>query len=283
MKKKYFNSYDNEKIPYLEYENNNKKKVLILHNVLEHIYRYDEFAKFLNENGVDVYIIEYREHGELLINNVANFGPEGLTGVLKDIKLFIKHKFSNIDYNDLIILSQGYGSIINLYLLENIPLRNSILLSTPIEKKFSIFLGKIITSIEMKLNFKVSILPKLINLKKDDNNLWLNRNKEEYIKCMEDDRIYKLISPKYINSFLNLISYVKKNINKISMNANIFLILGTGDPLCSESKIKKYMNKINNNNRKIKILKIKKARHDLLHGNNKKEIFEEILKYINKI
>lgn len=281
MQKMYFTTYDGENLPYLKLSNNNKKKVIILHNAFEHMYRYEGFANYLFSKNYDVYILEYRGHGELLNENIADFGNKGLSGVINDILLFIKNEFSSVDMKNLTIISQGFGSIISLYILETLPLSNAILLSTTLEKRFSIFLGKLITKIEMKLKMKASILPKIIKLNKEAK--WFNNDSNECDKVIEDEMVAKKGSPIYYHSMLSLIKYVKKNIKNIYKNCNILMIFGTKDPLCIETKLKKYMQKINDGNKKIKFLKIKNARHDLLNEVNKKEIYLEIIKYLDSV
>lgn len=288
MNKKNFVSFDLEEIPYLEYEKGNKKKILILHDICESIDYYKEMANYLNENFYDVYILEYRFHGELNNGEILDLGDKGLTNIINDMKLFIKSKFSEVDKNDLIIISQGVGSIINLYLMENLELKNNILLSVPIEKRFIIFISKLITNLELKIGIKNSILNKYIKILnrefgKEGYLSWLSRDKKEIDLIINDEKFQKVLSPKTFNSIYKLIWNVKKNIKKIKDYTNIYILFGTKDMVVYETKLRKYMQKINNGKNKIKFLKIKDARHLLTKEINRKEIFSEIVKYLKNI
>ncbi|CAM3134619.1 alpha/beta fold hydrolase [Streptobacillus felis] len=289
MKKEYFESFDGIQIPYVSYENGNKKKVLMLHGLYEYIDRYYEFATKLNEAGYDVYLFEYRGHGELRQGDIADFGDKGITGILNDIKLFIKHKFNNISNDNIFLIGKGLGGLLSLYLQEDMKLKNSVLVSMPIEKKFSIFMGKLITSIEMKFSMRNSFINKVVlrtlnrAFIKEGKSSWLNRDKEVVISYLNDENYLKKGSARLYNNVLSLTSFIKKNIKKINENANIFVVFGTRDALVSETKLKKYMQKINNGKNNIKFLKVKKARHDILNELNKNEVINEIIKYMDGI
>ncbi len=283
---KEFTSNDGLIIPYIEYENNNKKKVILLHGFHEYIDRYDEVAKMIHENGFDVYVLEYRNHGLLKKEDVADFGERGLKGIAEDIEYFIKLKLSGVKYDDIIFLGNGLGALLTMYILENNQYKNSVLVSLPLEKTFSILMSRFITYIEIKLGLKKSILNKIngiVNKKGNSPYSWLSRNPFEVEKLEKDEKVYKFSSPRYFNNVFELNKIIKKNINKIKESSNILLVYGDNDPLVLESKLKKYMYKINNKNRRIKFLKVKKGRHLLYNEINKEEIIMEIIKYMKGI
>ena len=81
MIKKYFKSFDEKEIPYLFFEssrNDFNNNIVILHGMVEHVNRYEEFGHFLSVNGYNVYIIEIRGHGELRDNLFGDFGKRGI-------------------------------------------------------------------------------------------------------------------------------------------------------------------------------------------------------------
>lgn len=289
MKKELFESFDGTQIPYLSYENGNKKKVIMLHGLYEYADRYNDFALKLNDAGYDVYLFEYRGHGDLRESEVADFGDKGITGILNDIKLFIKKKLNHVRNEDIFLIGKGVGGLLSLYLQEDIKLKNSVLISMPIEKKFSIFMGKIITNVEMKFGMKNSFINKFIlrtlnrSFVKEGKSAWLNRDKDVVAAYLADDKYLKQGSARLYNNVLSLTAYIKKNIKKINENANIFVVFGTRDALVSETKLKKYMQKINNGKNNIKFLKVKKARHDILFELNKEDIIKQIIEYMDGI
>ena len=286
---KEFTSNDGLIIPYIEYENNNKKKVILLHGFHDYINRYDELAKIIHENGFDIYVLEYRNHGLLKTSDIVDFGDKGIQAIIEDIEYFIKLKLSGVKYDDIIFLGNGLGALFSMYLLENNQYKNAVFVSLPLEKSFSILMSKLITSIEMKLEIKKSILNKMNGIvnEKGSKNIspysWLTRDSSEVVKLEKDNLVYKLASPKYFNDIFNLNKMVKKNIKKIREFSNILLVYGDKDPLVLESQLKKHMQKINNDHRRIKFLKVKNGRHLLYNEKNKEEIIMEIIKYMKGI
>ncbi|MGP1494379.1 MAG: alpha/beta hydrolase [Streptobacillus sp.] len=284
---KEFASNDGVIIPYIEYENNNKKKVILLHGFHDYIDRYDEIAKMIHDNGFDVYVLEYRNHGLLKKDDVADFGEKGLKGIAEDIEYFIRLKLSGVKYDDIIFLGNGLGALLTMYILENNQYKNSVLVSLPLEKTFSILMSRLITYIEIKLGIKKSILNKINgivnkNEKGSSPYSWLSRDSFEVEKLEKDSVVYKLASPKYFNDIFNFNKKIKKDIKKIREFSNILLVYGDKDPLVLDSKLKKHMQKINNN-RKIKFLKVKNGRHLLYNEINKEEIIMEIIRYMKGI
>lgn len=284
---KEFASNDGVIIPYIEYENNNKKKVILLHGFHDYIDRYDEIAKMIHKNGFDVYVLEYRNHGLLKKDDVSDFGEKGLKGIAEDIEYFIRLKLSGVKYDDIIFLGNGLGALLTMYILENNQYKNSVLVSLPLEKTFSILMSRLITYIEIKLGIKKSILNKINgivnkNEKGSSPYSWLSRDSFEVEKLEKDSVVYKLASPKYFNDIFNFNKKIKKDIKKIREFSNILLVYGDKDPLVLDSKLKKHMQKINNN-RKIKFLKVKNGRHLLYNEINKEEIIMEIIRYMKGI
>lgn len=284
---KEFASNDGVIIPYIEYENGNKKKVILLHGFHDYIDRYDEIAKMIHDNGFDVYVLEYRNHGLLKKDDVADFGEKGLKGIAEDVEYFIRLKLSGVKYDDIIFLGNGLGALLTMYILENNQYKNSVLVSLPLEKTFSILMSRLITYIEIKLGIKKSILNKINgivnkNEKGSSPYSWLSRDSFEVEKLEKDSVVYKLASPKYFNDIFNFNKKIKKDIKKIREFSNILLVYGDKDPLVLDSKLKKHMQKINNN-RKIKFLKVKNGRHLLYNEINKEEIIMEIIRYMKGI
>ena len=284
---KEFASNDGVIIPYIEYENNNKKKVILLHGFHDYIDRYDEVAKMIYKNGFDVYVLEYRNHGLLKKDDVADFGEKGLKGIAEDVEYFIRLKLSGVKYDDIIFLGNGLGALLTMYILENNQYKNSVLVSLPLEKTFSILMSRLITYIEIKLGIKKSILNKINgivnkNEKGSSPYSWLSRDSFEVEKLEKDSVVYKLASPKYFNDIFNFNKKIKKDIKKIREFSNILLVYGDKDPLVLDSKLKKHMQKINNN-RKIKFLNVKNGRHLLYNEINKEEIIMEIIRYMKGI
>lgn len=287
MKKEYFIAYKGLSIPYLSFEEKNRtKNIVILHDAFDNINRYEELATFLFNSGYNVYVPEYRGHGELKEKEVSDFG-EGLEAVIKDLQLFIHNKLANINYRDIIILGHGLGSLLSFYLAINEPFKYMILSALSFEKYLTIESRLFKTKLEKKCNIEESTLNNLrksydIKFKNEGDFAYLTSDKEELRKYLRDENCGFKANSQYFNDIYRLMKYVKSHINDIRDDANILVILGENDSSIFYEKTRKYLIKINNKVRKIKILKNDRGRHDNFHEINRKEIFEEILKWLNK-
>ena len=114
MIKKYFKSFDEKEIPYLFFEssrNDFNNNIVILHGMVEHVNRYEEFGHFLSVNGYNVYIIEIRGHGELRDNLFGDFGKRGIKEVFYDIEIFFNELSSKngISRENTVIFGHSMG------------------------------------------------------------------------------------------------------------------------------------------------------------------------------
>lgn len=288
MENKFFRSFDGLELPHISFENNNKKKIIILHDLYENNERYIEIGEKLFKDGNDVYLFEYRGHGILRDGKYLDFGKEGIKSVINDLKIFVRKILANSNYEDIILMGIGFGSLLSLYLMEILPLKNAVLNSLNIEKKLNIEFNILFTNIEMKLGLKSSKLNKINDLLnrsflKEGKLAWLNRDRKVVEEFLNSEKNNIISKPEYYNNYFKLMKYVKKNILDIQNDVNILLTYGSKDPLVSETKLKKYMQKLNSGNRKISFLKITNARHDILNELNKDIIHNEIIKYIKVI
>lgn len=292
MNKKIFNSFDGNDIPYLEYIHEDGKKyknVLILHDIGEYIEKYDNFAKFLYRNKYNVYIIEYRGHGELLLNNDINtFGGYNIEEIIKDIRHFVFNKFNNCHYDDVIIFGHSFGAVLTTYLSTTQPFKHIILSGMPIDRAMTITFNQLITKFEILIKKEKSILDKYYSqnnreFRNESEYAWLSRDKEIVEEYINDENSPKHTSPTCYNGLYKIMKYVKKNIKKIKDDIDILIIYGSEDPIVSESKIRKYMKVINNKTRRIKIVKNEQGRHHNIFEINREVIYAEILNWINKL
>ena len=86
-------TYDNLNIAMSKYiVDNAKANILIIHGMIEHRMRYDDFAKYLNKHNYNVYTYDKRGHGES-INDYIPHGYfsdlEGKDALLSDILFYV--------------------------------------------------------------------------------------------------------------------------------------------------------------------------------------------------
>ena len=295
MERKYFEGFEGLKVPYLFFESERgekfKNNIIIFHGVTEPIDRYEEFGKFLSANGYNVFVPEIRGHGELKTSEVCEFGKKGIKAVFEDINLFFKNELmpKGIKAENTTIFGHSMGSLIAMkWVIEN-NYKYFILSGFPLQKKLSVFLGKILTGLEKLLFFKKkSFMNKEFkkyndyfkpNQTKFD---WLTRDENEVNKYVESEFCGYPISPGVFNGILEMMGFINKKYKKIRKDANMLVIYGTEDKAVNTEYVTKILEILKKKKRRINVLENKNGRHESLNEINKYEIYDEILKWLNE-
>ncbi len=295
MERKYFEGFEGLKVPYLFFESERgekfKNNIIIFHGVTEPIDRYEEFGKFLSANGYNVFVPEIRGHGELKISEVCEFGKKGIKAVFEDINLFFKNELmpKGIKAENTTIFGHSMGSLIAMkWVIEN-NYKYFILSGFPLQKKLSVFLGKMLTGMEKLLFFKKkSFMNKEFkkyndyfkpNQTKFD---WLTRDENEVNKYVESEFCGYPISPGVFNGILGMMGFINRKYKKIRKDANMLVIYGTEDKAINAEYVTKILEILKKKKRRINVLENKNGRHESLNEINKYEIYDEILKWLNE-
>mgnify|MGYP000925509852 FL=1 len=292
MERKYFEGL---KVPYLFFESERgekfKNNIIIFHGVTEPIDRYEEFGKFLSANGYNVFVPEIRGHGELKTSEVCEFGKKGIKAVFEDINLFFKNELmpKGIKAENTTIFGHSMGSLIAMkWVIEN-NYKYFILSGFPLQKKLSVFLGKMLTGLEKLLFFKKKSFMNKEFKKYNDNfkpNLtkfdWLTRDENEVKKYEESEFCGYPISPGVFNGIVGMMGFINRNYKKVRNDANMLVIYGTEDKAMDIEYVNKMLETLKKKKRRINVLENKKGRHESLNEINKYEIYDEILKWLNE-
>ena len=295
MERKYFEGFEGLKVPYLFFESERgekfKNNIIIFHGVTEPIDRYEEFGKFISANGYNVFVPEIRGHGELKTSEVCEFGKNGIKAVFEDINLFFKNELmpKGIKAENTTIFGRSMGSLIAMkWVIEN-NYKYFILSGFPLQKKLSVFLGKLLTGMEKLLFFKKkSFMNKEFkkyndyfkpNQTKFD---WLTRDENEVNKYVESEFCGYPISPGVFNGILGMMGFINRKYKKIRKDANMLVIYGTEDKAVNTEYVTKILEILKKKKRRINVLENKNGRHESLNEINKYEIYDEILKWLNE-
>lgn len=96
------------------YTANPKGSILVLHGMAEHHERYDEFARFLNKAGFDVFLYDHRGHGmDKKFDDLGHFADKnGYRLVISDAITVLKHIKKENRGEKLILFGHSMGSLI---------------------------------------------------------------------------------------------------------------------------------------------------------------------------
>lgn len=303
MKSFYLTTKDNKKIHVVDFCENLKNPKLILqicHGMAEHIQRYENFSKFLEESGIKVLGLDNRGHGKSTEDDL--FGhicdKNGDKKVILDVVLLNQYIKKNFQNKKIILFGHSMGSMIVRSFLNSysdkidgciicgtcapFSLKHNIFLF--IAKSFSYIFGK-----KKKSKFLNSLAfmgyNKKIKNKKTDFD-WLTSNEEEVYKYNLDKRCGFFCTNQFFVDLLNLIKDIsqKENIKNIDKNLPLFFISGSLDPVGEYKKgvLKSFkLYKEENLNANLKFYK--NLRHEILNEVNNKIVYLDILNFLKNI
>lgn len=271
----------------------------IAHGMVEHIERYDDFAKFLNNYGILVLGNDHLGHGNSITSD-EDFGyfseENGNENVIKDmysLTKIAKEKYPNLPY---IFLGHSMGSyLLREYLCEyGNELDGAIIMGTGDEKYLKIKGG--MATIEKLASIKgwryrSNIIDRAIfggfnkkfepsKTKKD----WLTRDEKIVEQYISDEKCNFIFT---LNAYYNLLAGVKKladenYLNKMPKKLPVLLISGEQDPVGNFGKnvlnVYKKFKKIGMENVECKLFK--EYRHEILNELGKEDVYNYILDWL---
>ena len=276
--------------------------IQIAHGVTEHILRYEQFAKFFTQKGFVVVGNDHLGHGTSIAKNSKPmyFGPKNSWNfVVQDIETcrkMTKEKYSDIPY---VLLGFSLGSfLVRTYLIDYAkePIDASIIMGTGYIPNFKIAIAKMIANNEAKKVGDENTSPVIKSLTFETYNKlfkpnrtecdWLCSNEKAIDEYLADPLRGKNYSAGLFIELLSGMQYTSnlKNIKKMNKKIPIFLLSGDKDPVGEFGKgvIKTFdiLRKAGIENVDIKLYK--DLRHDILHEENRNNIYADIYNWLEK-
>ena len=276
--------------------------IQIAHGVTEHILRYEQFAKFFTQKGFVVVGNDHLGHGTSIAKNSKPmyFGPKNSWNfVVQDIETcrkMTKEKYSDIPY---VLLGFSLGSfLVRTYLIDYAkePIDASIIMGTGYIPNFKIAIAKMIANNEAKKVGEENTSPVIKSLTFETYNKlfkpnrtecdWLCSNEKAIDEYLADPLRGKNYSAGLFIELLSGMQYTSnlKNIKKMNKKIPIFLLSGDKDPVGEFGKgvIKTFdiLRKAGIENVDIKLYK--DLRHDILHEENRNNIYADIYNWLEK-
>lgn len=283
-----------------------EKKIIgviqIAHGVTEHILRYEQFAEFFTQKGFVVVGNDHLGHGTSIAKNSKPmyFGPKNSWNfVVQDIETcrkMTKEKYSDIPY---VLLGFSLGSfLVRTYLIDYAkePIDASIIMGTGYIPNFKIAIAKMIANNEAKKVGEENTSSVIKSLTFETYNKlfkpnrtecdWLCSNEKAIDEYLADPLRGKNYSAGLFIELLSGMQYTSnlKNIKKMNKKIPIFLLSGDKDPVGEFGKgvIKTFdiLRKAGIENVDIKLYK--DLRHDILHEENRNNIYADIYNWLEK-
>lgn len=273
--------------------------VQLIHGMAEHIHRYENFAEFLAEKGYIVVGHTHAGHGTnaKILGYIAD--EDGWNILLKDIdsiRNIISDEYCDLPY---FMFGHSMGSmLLRNYLQDHSDgLSGAIICGTAKQPLAAIKLGKIIASFQKWIgnSKKPSSLLNLLSFGAYNNHIanprthfdWLSRDDKQVNKYIQDPYCgFPFTASAYYDLFTGLENIENTQNNKnINKSLPIYIISGSNDPVGDNGKaIQRLYNEYKNIGiQTVDIGVYKEARHEILNEINNDEVYNDILKFLERI
>lgn len=264
--------------------------VQIIHGMQEHAKRYNDFAKYLNKQGLIVFASDLRGHGLTAINNNLPFG-------YSDGDIFMEIVYDQIKITDYLkdkyklpvtLFGHSFGSFITQrYIVENgFKIKNVILSGTTYTNSMLYRMGYRMACLckffrgkkkPAKLIEKMSIKG---YGKKFPNGNWLSTDENNWYNYTQDPLCGMTFPNNFYYSFFKNARHNYKKLENIPFYLPILIITGTADPVSGKKGIFNLFVKYGEAMKKVYLKSYINARHELINETNKQEVYDDITKFI---
>lgn len=276
-----------------------KAIIQISHGMCEHIARYDDFAKYLANNGYIVCGNDHLGHGNSIrkYSELGFFGVNGDENLVEDmytLTKLIQDKFKDLP---IIVMGHSMGSFITRCYLDKYSDKiDGCILSGTGNGSSMMPITKKVAKMNMKTFgpfYRSKLVKKLVDSKitvryKDSHSRkfdWISRDKDVIDKFINDKKCNFIFT---LNGYYTLFTLIEKMNTKewgknIDKNLPILIFSGTKDPVGGFSKgVKKVYKKITDLKLEDVSLKLyDNGRHEMINEINKYEVYEDILQWLD--
>lgn len=305
-------NYQIKHIKYLSYNGKNminaviyipnckpKGIIQISHGMCEYINRYDDFMKYMVNEGFIISGNDHLGHGDSSEKNMYGFfgDDKGYINLVEDLHILTVMVKQNFGYDlPYFLLGHSMGSFIaRLYLSKySSDLSGAIICGTagpnPMTK-----LGILASNITKKIKgnmYRSHLLDKMafgsfnktIQNKNSDKD-WISRNQQIVNKYISDSKCMFTFTAAGFNDLMTLATLANKNtwFKELNKDLPIFMIAGDDDPVGNYGKtVKKAYDKlVKYGQKEIELKLYPGARHEILNEINNKEVYADVVMWIN--
>ena len=256
--------------------------------MMEHAFRYDNFARFLNDNGYYVIANDLRGHGHTAVDKKFGMGEKDIFQETVQDEIVMLEKIKDAYNLPVYLFGHSYGSMISQAIIQNTDIvEKCVLCGTANGSSGIMKMGGSFTKFLSLFKGDTAKAGVVENMciknygKKFENGNWLTRDENVFKAYQEDEFCGGTFPFGFYKSMLTNMKKINAGINKIG-NKKIFLIAGEKDPVGSCGKQVVALNKrylSNNIDSRVKIYP--ECRHELINELNKEEVYNDILDFYN--
>ena len=283
-------------------ENNENvdKVLLIVHGMAEHSDRYIEVAEYICDSGIPVFMYDHAGHGRS-VNSKTDLGyfgeKDGNEKIVDDtaaVAEFVKSKYPGAK---LIVWGHSMGSFVTRRFAAKYPdIADAYVICGTAGANPAASIGATIANLIGKVkgsHYRSEFINNLAfgsynkKFNGDTGFEWLSVNEENVKKYVKDDLCgYLFTAYAYRDMFRLLVSVSKDDaFTSVPSDKPIFLIAGTDDPVGNYGKgVEEVYNRYKSTGHKNICPKLYNGlRHEIHNEESRKEIYDDILTYIQKL
>ena len=273
-----------------------KGVIFIIHGMVEHIARYEYFAKTCNKAGFIVFGMDLRAHGQTVGDayKVGKYDGDLFGDCVKDVIFMADKLHEQYKKLPIVLLGHSYGSFV---LQEVVQKYDNYALavfsgSANMKGQVSVAAGKIVAKITRAFKGKDAPAKMLYKLsfgtygKGFANHNWLTRDEQIFEQYKQDLFCGNICSAQFYISFFEHLSklYKAKNLANIDSKKPLLLVSGACDPVGGKNH--KLVDKLYALYQKLGLNVTCKifddCRHEILNELNKDEIMQYIIDFCNQ-
>ena len=292
----FLKSFDGAEIFYRLWDKVEKPKgvFMIIHGMVEHTGRYEDFAKFLNKNGYIVFAWDLRAHGKTAgePNKVGKYAGDLFADCVEDAIFFADMLLKKYKL-PLIVFGHSYGSFVLQSFIQqynehsmaifsgsaNMKKSGSVGMGLIVAKMSRFFMGK---DAPAHMIYKMSFQEYGKDFPKGN---WLTRDDEIWTKYNNDPFCGNVCSTNfYCSMFENLKRlYIPENLQNIDKNIPLLIVSGALDPVGKQGLLPTQLKKLYDGQgvKEVQLNLFKDCRHEILNETNKAEIWKYIVDFCN--
>ncbi|WP_428244183.1 alpha/beta fold hydrolase [Gynuella sp.] len=275
--------------------------VLIAHGISEHAQRYEEFAEYLTEHGINVWAVEHRGHGEHCEpEHLGHYADQdGWHKVVSDVNQLKCHIKNTSRDMPLTLLGHSMGSYIAMaaVMAEGEGCDGLLLTGSGLNSSLLLRFGIMVATLE-KLRLGARGISHLVNVLpfKNFNRYfkpnrsefdWLSRDNTQVDKYLADPLCgFPCSNQLWIDFLRGQIGLSRmKNVQPLPPDLPVYLVSGKKDPVgffgAGVRKLASLMTA--SGVRQVEVTLINDARHEVINETNANEVWEMLRQWIQTV
>lgn len=279
-------------VRYWEDVKNPRAAVVLVHGMCEYISRYDDFAKYLNDNGYYVMGMDNRSFGDTDEGELGKGYVGMFEDTVDDIAEEVKEAKKRWEGLGVFVIGHSYGSFLTQRFIEKYhsEVDGAILCGSALQSGIMLKIGSFLANrrykkrrnepgkLFAKLTFKS--YDKRLN---EGENAWLNRDKAAVAKYNADPRCNFIVSNGFYKSMFDGIKITNKERNRVPATFRLMIASGDADGVGGYGKLVKKLVKAYEKKCGLspRLKLYDDGRHEILNELNKEVVYEDFVSFLD--